>query len=76
MPVVQYFAITLYHPKNESIPAISMAISFVWACLAALSSGLLIYAAFVDRPEAGSRFSTRWDEDPRGSERGITNSIE
>jgi hypothetical protein len=48
MPIVTHLAFTLVRPNVAS-----MCVSLVWACLAAVSSGLLIYAALVDRPERG-----------------------
>jgi hypothetical protein len=53
MPVVTHIVCTVITPTGGSIPAVWMAVSFLTACLAALSSGLLIYAALVDRPERG-----------------------
>ena len=53
MPIVTHLAFTLVRPNVASMPAVSMCVSLVWACLAAVSSGLLIYAALVDRPERG-----------------------
>ena len=56
MPVVQQIAINLGGSGyNASIPAILMAVSLVWTCLGAVSMGLLLYAAFTDRPENESR---------------------
>jgi len=54
MPIVMHLAFTLVRPTVASMPVVSMAVSVVWTCLAAVSSGLLIYAALVDRPERGS----------------------
>jgi hypothetical protein len=55
MPVVQQLALTLNRPYgSRSFSVIMMAVSLVWTCFAAVSGGLLIYAAFADRPESGS----------------------
>ena len=54
MPVVMYLAFAVVRPTGTSLPTVSMVVSFVWACLTAVSGGLLIYAAFVDRPKAGN----------------------
>jgi hypothetical protein len=55
MPVVQQLAITTFGRSGSgSISAILMAVSLIWTCLAAVSSGLLIFAAFADRPDVGS----------------------
>ncbi|MFZ1935333.1 MAG: hypothetical protein WCB27_20125 [Thermoguttaceae bacterium] len=51
MPLVMYSAIALLRPATMSIPVVSLAISVVWHCLAAISGGLLLYTAFVDRPQ-------------------------
>jgi hypothetical protein len=53
MPIVSQFAFALFRPSYSSVPFLflSMAVSVLWHCLAAISSGLLIYAAFVDRPQ-------------------------
>ena len=51
MPIVSQFTFALFRPSYSSFPFLSMAVSVVWHCLAAISSGLLIYAAFVDRPQ-------------------------
>jgi hypothetical protein len=56
MPVVQQLALTLNGPYNGAwFSTILMAVSLVWTCFAAVSGGLLIYAAFADRPEATDR---------------------
>jgi hypothetical protein len=54
MPVVMYLAFAMIRSNGPSLPIVSMAVSFVWACLVAVSGGLLIYAAFVDRREGSS----------------------
>jgi hypothetical protein len=55
MPIVQQIAITTLNRSNPgSISTILTAVGFVWTCLAAVTSGLLIFAAFADRPEVGS----------------------
>ena len=51
MPVVMHLAFAVIRPSGSSLPTVSMVVSFVWACLAAVSGGLLIYAAFVDRTQ-------------------------
>jgi hypothetical protein len=54
MPVLTQLAFSFTSSAAVSIGVVSMMVSVVWACLAAISSGLLIYAAFVDRPEYGT----------------------
>ena len=51
MPVVTQLAFALMRPTATSMPVMSMCVRAVWTCLAAVSGGLLIYAAFVDRPQ-------------------------
>ena len=53
MPVLMHLAFTFVRPSVASMPVVSMCVSLVWASLTAVSSGLLIYAALVDRPERG-----------------------
>ncbi len=51
MPLAMHFAFALVRPSDTLTAAVSMVVSVVWTCLAAVSSGLLIYAALVDRRE-------------------------
>jgi hypothetical protein len=53
MPIAWHFVFAAVRPSGESTRYVSLAVSFLWACLAAVSSGLLIYAALVNRPDDG-----------------------
>jgi hypothetical protein len=57
MPVLMHLTYTLFRPSVASgfpsISFVSMGVIVVWACLSAFSTGLLIYAVFVDRPQYG-----------------------
>jgi hypothetical protein len=54
IPFVQQLVVAMSGTNHMSIHGLLMAVSFVWACLPAASTALLLYAAFVDRPERES----------------------
>jgi hypothetical protein len=53
LPIVMHLAITFLRSSGGYESTLMMGISLLWACLAATSTGLLLYAALTDRPERG-----------------------
>jgi hypothetical protein len=52
MPILMYSIFAFLRSSSvASVSTISLALGFVWHCLAAVSTGLLIYAVFADRPQ-------------------------